>query len=568
LVNIIEFDRDLCLTCRTCELACAVAHSKSGNLAEAVSESPLPRKRMILTSSAYGPESLRCRQCGEPLCVFACKSGALSRDPASGRITIEDDRCVGCWMCYMVCATGIMPEIGTGAALRCDICSDLDSPACLEACPTGALSITEREDSAEQKSDFTGRIVVVGASAAGLAACEAAREYAPGAEIIVAAADTVFGYSRPMLPYLQADDAAEAKLEWRSAEFLEKELGIRLVKGKKAVGLDPETRTVTLEDGDTLSCDRLVIATGARGAKPDIPGIDLEGVFLLRDMDDMIGINRTAVPGAGAVVLGGGNVGLQTCEALLRRGVKTTVVVRSPHLLSQMVDGEAGRRVGDLFSSHGLDIRTGRGVAGIKGDDRVEGVQLDNGELIEANLVVVGKGIEPNVEWLEGSGLAIGRGISVDNYGRTNLPGIFAAGDCAETVDPHSGEPSVSGIWPVAYEMGRAAGAAAVGVKKAGAGALSKNASRFFDTAIISIGEVRPGRIEDAVTVVLSNSDESYRKLVFENGLLLGALLYGDITGAGLFYRLYRDKVEVSREIRKRLTADNLFRLLTPLVST
>ena len=128
------------------------------------------------------------------------------------------------------------------------------------------------------------------------------------------------------------------------------------------------------------------------------------------------------------MVLGGGNVGLQTCEALLARGLTVTVVVTSPHLLSQMVDAEAGRRMADLFIRHGLNVRTGRDAVEIAGDGHVEGVRLDDGELIGADLVIVGKGIKPNVEWLRGSGVRVGRGIVVDLSGRTSVPGSSPPG--------------------------------------------------------------------------------------------------------------------------------------------
>ncbi len=194
-----------------------------------------------------------------------------------------------------------------------------------------------------------------------------------------------------------------------------------------------------LDDGTELAFDRLVLATGARGAMLSIPGADLAGVCALRNLEDLETIDRLAAPGRRAVVLGGGNVGLQACEALLARGMNVTVVVASPHLLSQMVDAEAGRRVAELFVRHGLDVRTGRDAVEILGDGRVEAVRLDDGELIGADLVVVGKGIKPNVEWLRGSGIRIGRGIVVDLCGRTSVPGIFAAGDCAEVIDPLTG---------------------------------------------------------------------------------------------------------------------------------
>jgi NAD(P)H-nitrite reductase large subunit len=240
--------------------------------------------------------------------------------------------------------------------------------------------------------------------------------------------------------------------------------------------------------------------------------------------------------------LGGGNVGLQAAEALLTRGLDVTVVVASSHLLSQMVDAEAGRRVGELFVRHGLKVRTGRDVVEIVGGTGLPAcqVRLDNGEWIDADLVVVGKGIQPNVEWLAGSGVRVGRGIATDLCGRTSVPGIFAAGDCAETTDPLTGRGSISGIWPVAYETGRAAGSAAVGVERPSGGALRMNASRFFEVPVISIGEVRPERLAGATAEILANREGVYRKLVHHQGRLAGALLYGDISGAGAFYRTYR----------------------------
>jgi NAD(P)H-nitrite reductase large subunit len=243
------------------------------------------------------------------------------------------------------------------------------------------------------------------------------------------------------------------------------------------------------------------------------------------------------------VVLGGGNVGLQAAEAFLARGLRVTVVAASPHLLSQMVDAEAGRRLAELFRAHGVDVRTNCDAVEVLGDGRVQSVRLNNGELLTADLVLVAKGIVPNVEWLRGNGIRIGRGISVDLNGRTSVPSIFAAGDCAEAPDPLTGRLSLSGIWPVAYEIGRAAGSTAVGIDRASAGALRLNASRFFGESIVSVGEVRPERLEGARTEIPIDRDGAYCKLVYQNGRLAGALLYGDITDAGTYYRQYREGV-------------------------
>jgi len=544
------FEREKCLACRSCELACAIAHSASGALATAIFEPDSPTRRVFLERIGGQIQVLRCRQCREPLCVFSCKTGALHREPGTGQVVLDADQCVGCWMCVMVCPDGIRPDPDRHRALRCDVCLTETVPPCVGACPTRALRI-EVDERPLPASDFDGHLVVVGSSAAGVAACEAAREVAPAAAITLVTADVVPSYSRPLLPYLLSHKVSNDQLRWRRETFLEKELGVCVRAGARAGKLSAATSEVVLEDGTALRYDRLVIATGARGAPVDIPGVELPGVQPLRDLGDLETIERFAGEGKRAVVLGGGNVGLQVCEALLDRGMQVAVVVRSPHLLSQMVDARAGERVGRLFESHGLIVRTGRDAVEIVGPERVRAVRLDDGETIHADLVVVGKGIQPNVEWLEGSGIRIGRGVRVDAQCRTSLPNVFAAGDCAEAEDPLTGTPSVSGIWPVAYEMGRTAGRVAMGVDRAHPGALRMNSSQFFGLPLISIGEVRADRVNGATEWILAENDDVYRKVVFRDGRLIGAMLLGDISGAGLFYRLYREGRDL-REVVER----------------
>src|SRR5674476_1310808 len=137
---VLVFHRDHCLACRSCELACSVAHSESGVLESALAEEFPPRRRVVLASGSDGVEALRCEQCLEPLCAFACKSGALRRDPATGRVTLDDACCVACYMCMTVCPFGIRPDPARDRVVRCDVCFGRATPACVEACPTGALS--------------------------------------------------------------------------------------------------------------------------------------------------------------------------------------------------------------------------------------------------------------------------------------------------------------------------------------------------------------------------------------------------------------------------------------------
>jgi len=557
--TIVTFNRERCLACRACELACSVIHSRSGRLEAAILEELPPKRRVLIAAGKDGVEALRCEQCLEPLCAFSCKSGALHRDPRDGRVVFDERRCIACFMCLMVCPFGVRPDPARDAVVRCDVCADRDVPACVAACPTGALG-TQAPPDERARSSFRGHVVVVGSSAAGIAACEAAREHAPDCSITLITADASPQYSRPLLPYLLRGRIGLQDIDWRTAGYLENELGVRVRRGVRAIHLNEAARSVALDDGTEAAFDRLILAAGGRATLLSIPGAEKQGVCSLRNAEDLETIDGLASAGRRAVVLGGGNVGLQACEALLARGLGVTVVVKSPHLLSQMVDAEAGGRVAELFARHGANVRTGRDAAEIAGNGRVESVRLDDGESIPADLVLMAKGITPNVEWLRDSGLRMGRGIVIDCCGRTSLEGIFAAGDCAELIDPLTGRSSISGIWPVAYETGRAAGSTAVGVERACGGALRMNAARFFDVPIISIGEVCPERLEGASawSAPVSGASgsgrdarapyDAYRKLVFHRGRLAGALLFGDISGAGILYRLYRDQTPIAEE--------------------
>ncbi len=542
----LSFESARCLACRSCEIACALAHSRTVSLEHAVAERPFPRRRVSIARGEGEVEALRCQQCDEPLCVSACKSGALARDPANGAVAYDERKCVGCAMCLMVCPFGPRLDPACDRVVRCDVCAGREAPACVAACPTRALGVREEAPAARASSAFAGRLVVVGSSAAGVAACEAAREMAPACTITLLTADDVPHYSRPLLTYALAGRLERSALDWRPADYLESALGVEVVRGVRASGLRPEARVLELANGREMRYDVLVVATGARAKALRVPGAGLPGVFTLRNAEDLDAIEEVARTGRRAVVVGGGNVGLQAGEALVGRGLRVVVVFRSSHLLSQMVDAEAGRRMAALLAAHEVALRPGCDVAEIIGPAKVSAVRLDDGELIPADLVIVGKGITPNVEWLGGSGVEVRRGVVVDRCGRTNLPGVFAAGDCAEAIEPLTGLHAVSGVWPVAYEMGRAAGGAAVGVERPSAGALRLNASRLFGRTIVAIGEVREEQLPRARACVVEESADVYRKLVYRGDRLVGALLYGDISQAGQFYRLYRDAATAS----------------------
>ena len=140
-------DLTTCVACKSCEIACAVEHSKSKKVFSAVTETPLPKHRVFLQSSKGGPYPLQCRHCDEPACVLACMSAAITKDPESGIVTIDQEKCVGCGMCVMSCPFGaLIIDSDKKVSLKCDLCIESDEPACVKACPTQSLFLGTLEE--------------------------------------------------------------------------------------------------------------------------------------------------------------------------------------------------------------------------------------------------------------------------------------------------------------------------------------------------------------------------------------------------------------------------------------
>lgn len=147
LIKKVFCDTTRCIGCKSCEIACAVEHSKSKELFKAINEIPKPTKRKRVEQSASGPVAVSCRHCEEPLCIYACMSGAMYKDLATGQTKHDEDKCVGCWMCLMVCPFGALHRKALEAiVLKCDLCPDRDVPSCVEACPTKALFVGTVEE--------------------------------------------------------------------------------------------------------------------------------------------------------------------------------------------------------------------------------------------------------------------------------------------------------------------------------------------------------------------------------------------------------------------------------------
>jgi NAD(P)H-nitrite reductase large subunit len=244
--------------------------------------------------------------------------------------------------------------------------------------------------------------------------------------------------------------------------------------------------------------------------------------------------------------------------------VKVKLIVKSGQVLSQMLDREAAQMVEGTMREHGIDVRTGRDAVEIVGRESVEGILLDNGERITCQLVVIGKGVQPNVDCVSSTKVKVNEGIVADETMRTTVPDIYVAGDVAETYDISTEKMGMNAIWPCAFEQGRVAGLNMAGRKAQYNGSFRMNSLDFYGLPVISMGVTRPegGGFEQ----FQRRTKETYRKLVLKDGRIVGAILVGHVQRAGVLTTLLKKKINVSDYV-SFLVSDRLnFADLLPLI--
>jgi 3-phenylpropionate/trans-cinnamate dioxygenase ferredoxin reductase component len=307
------------------------------------------------------------------------------------------------------------------------------------------------------------RVVIVGTGQAGFQAAASLRQAGYEGEVTLVGEEPGLPYQRPPLSktFLKGDgDAGEVHLRPETF-FASKEIG--LVTGDRAVRLDREARRVELESGRELPYDALVLATGSRPRPLPVPGSELAGVLLLRTVQDAVGLRERLRQASRAVIVGGGFIGLELAAAAREKGAQVTVVEALDRTMSRVVTPEMSAHFAALHEEQGATILHGATVAAITGEDSASGVELGDGTRLDADLVLVGIGIVPNVELAQEAGLVIDDGIVVDEALRTADQAIWAIGDCARYPSAHAGRHVRLESVQNATDQGRAVAASIAG---------------------------------------------------------------------------------------------------------
>jgi len=370
------------------------------------------------------------------------------------------------------------------------------------------------------------RHVIIGAGPAGVIAAETLRGVDAGARITLISGEPGPPYSRMAIPYFLTGRIDAAGTHLRKSKNHYQDLNIKLVEGRVAK-VHPKKGELALEAGTKLPFDRLLVASGASAVAPPVPGLDGAGVHHCWTLEDAHAIAALAAAGTEVVLMGAGFIGCIVLEALVRRGVKLTVVERESRMLPRMMDKAGGQILKSWCQAKGVRVLTGAQVTGV--EDRAQGgkwVKLKGARKLAAGLVVVATGVAANMGFLKSSRIKCAAGVLVDGHMRTSAENVFAAGDVAQGLDFSTGNWSVHAIQPTAAEHGRVAGLNMAGRDARYQGSLIMNVLDTLGLVSCSFGRWQGIRGGDVVEAT-NRDGRRHIRLAFADDRLIGALSLG-----------------------------------------
>jgi NAD(P)H-nitrite reductase large subunit len=395
------------------------------------------------------------------------------------------------------------------------------------------------------------KYVIVGASAAGISAVEAIREVDPIGTITVISEEPCPQYSRPMISDLVSGKANFEKMKCRDDQFWQKN-EVQALTGRTAVSLNLADKYVALDKGDRVNFEKLLIATGGRPFVPKIEGADKKGVFTFTTLSDAERLAAKIETAKRVVVIGAGLIGVSVTEALVKRGLKVTMVELKDKILSLILDLKASEMVENVIKKAGVTIVTGQTVQRILGkpedDNVVGGAVLTSGDQVQCDLVIIAIGVIPRMELVSGTDVKTNRGIIVDRFMRTNVSDVYASGDVAEAYDFVFGDNRLLPLWPLAQLEGKVAGYNMAGKKAGYPGGTAMSALKYFDIPIISIGVANP-KENEAYEILTKHDPEKnlYKKIVLKDNVIVGMTLVNDIERAGILFHLMKSCANVKK---------------------
>lgn len=409
--------------------------------------------------------------------------------------------------------------------VKCLVCGEIFDSS-MEICPVCGVGpenlVPVADPDTGFRRDTAEKFVILGGGTAALNAAKAIRQRNKVASIVMLSEESELPYDRPMLTKamfgaVSGGALASEKAEW----YAENNIDLRL--NSKVEKLDTGKKEVILTDGTAFSYDKCIYALGSSSFIPPFKGKDLPEVVSIRSIKDVEKVHALVKGAKSAVVIGGGVLGLEAAWELRKAKLQVTVLEGAPVLMAGKVDSETVRILTDAAKEKGIDIRVGVKISEISGTDQVDGVALEGGELVAADLVLVSTGVRANIGIAKDAGLSTDRAVIVDANMASSVEGIYAAGDCAQ----YDGMNIT--IWPVAQEMGRIAGANAAGEALAYEPEINGMSFHGMGTALFAIGDVGTKADVSYKTVEIKDEKkQTLEKFWLRNNVICGAVLLGD----------------------------------------
>ena len=371
------------------------------------------------------------------------------------------------------------------------------------------------------------KYLIVGCSHAGLSALDAIRQVEPTSPITVVSKETGLPYSPTALPYIFSGLADPERIYLRDASYFEKNR-IELITGSAVTGLDCKSSCAELDDGRKISYEKILLATGARPAVPDIEGLSQAPYLVLRTRNDAVALRDRIKEAGSAIILGAGLVGMHTAENLAMAGMKVAVVEMQPRVLPGYFDSRSSGIIAQVFQDRGIRVFLGNPVTHVTSTNNGCAVSLDNGLDLSADILLVATGVQPVMDYIDDTSLERDRAILVDDHMRTSLEGVWAAGDLVQARDFFGNGSTHLAALPNAVNQGRVAGGDMAQDEEAKpyAGNVSTNTYSFFGQWAYSLGQSMISETEPGceVNYTYSPTNRRCQKLIFRSNRLIGAM--------------------------------------------
>jgi nitrite reductase (NADH) large subunit len=400
-------------------------------------------------------------------------------------------------------------------------------------------------------------LVIIGNGMAAMRLVERLGKQALGRYAIAVVGDEPhLAYNRVLLSSALAKDVSRSEIELKSAQWWSSQ-GVTLLYGITATAIDPAIRRVRLANGATLPFSRLVLATGSRPIRLNVPGMELPGVMTFRDLSDVAAMEAAVSRSARAVVIGGGLLGLEAAYGLAKAGAQVSVVHLMDRLMERQLDARASDMLKAAVERNGIAVHLNAETIAIRGHQHARAVALKEGRELEADLVIVAAGIRANVDLARTADVKIDRGIVVDDRLQTSREDIYAIGECAEH------RSICYGLVEPAYEQANTLASHLGGLRASYPGSTMATNLKVSGVNVFSAGNFMGGPNTEQI-VCADPGIGSYKKLVIADNRLVGAVLFGDTTDSlwyldlirtGAAIETFRDDIMFGRALAERQAA-------------